>query len=72
MRPGGRLYIATDVPEYADHVRSIMKESIGWKLNNEIDHLPCVNGPSYRPITKYEKKAIDLSNRIWDFEYQFN
>mmetsp|Transcript_1582 Transcript_1582/g.1719 ORF Transcript_1582/g.1719 Transcript_1582/m.1719 type:complete len:269 (-) Transcript_1582:5-811(-) len=30
MRPGGRLYIATDVPEYADHVRSIMKESIGW------------------------------------------
>jgi tRNA G46 methylase TrmB len=39
MRSGGRLYIATDVPEYADHVRSVMKESEGWKLNKEIIYL---------------------------------
>lgn len=72
MRQGGLLRIATDVADYAEHVRTVMAASSGWKLNNLIEHLPCVNGPSYRPVTRYERKAIHLSNRIWDFEYIFN
>lgn len=71
MRPGGLLRIATDVQNYADHVCTIMESSPGWKLNAIVEHLPCVGGPSYRPVTKYEKKAIELSNKIWDFEYAF-
>lgn len=72
MRPGGLLHIATDVPDYAAHVQTVMDASVGWTLVNLVDHLPCVDGPSYRPVTKYERKAIELSNRIWDFEYVFN
>ena len=72
MRPGGLLHIATDVQDYADHVRTVMDSSPGWKLNTVVEHLPCVDGPSYRPVTRYEKKAIELSNKIWDFEYIFD
>ena len=71
MRPGGLLRIATDVPAYAEHVQSVLDASVGWKLNSMIEHLPGVDGPSYRPVTRYEKKAVDLSNRIWDFEYVY-
>ena len=71
MRSGGLLRIATDVPDYANHVRNVMDASSGWKLNNLMIHLPCIDGPSYRPVTRYERKAIELSNKIWDFEYIF-
>ena len=71
MRQGGLLRIATDVPDYAEHIRYVMDSSPEWRLKNLIEHLPCVGGPLYRPVTRYEKKAVDLSNWIWDYEYEY-
>ena len=71
MKQGGVLRIATDVPDYAEHVRHVMDSSPEWRLRNLIEHLPCVGGPSYRPVTRYEKKAVELSNWIWDYEYEY-
>ena len=72
MKSGGLLRIATDVPDYADHVLEVMDAASGWKLSKLMIHLPCIDGPSYRPVTRYERKAIELSNKIWDFEYVFS
>jgi tRNA G46 methylase TrmB len=71
MKQGGVLRIATDVPDYAMHVRHVMDSSPEWRLKNLVEHLPCVGGPSYRPVTRYEKKAVELSNWIWDYEYVY-
>lgn len=70
--PLGFLRIATDVEDYAQHVRSTIKNFPNWKLNNEISHRPCENIPFYRPITKYEMKAAEKGHSsVWDFEYQY-
>ena len=71
MRQGGVLRVATDVPDYAEHIKHVMDSSSGWSLRNLLEHLPGIGGPSYRPVTRYEKKAVDLSNWIWDFEYEY-
>jgi tRNA (guanine-N7-)-methyltransferase len=72
LKPQGLLRVATDVEEYAVYVRDLLSKQPNWKLNVEINHPPCVGGPNWRPVTKYEYRAKDLGHSIWDFEYQFS
>ena len=69
LKTNGKLRIATDVREYAQHVKTIMAMFPQFRLNFESEHPPCTDIPSWRPITKYERRAVDLGNSVWDFEY---
>lgn len=72
LKPKGLLRIATDVSDYAQHVRDVMAGfSSEFQLVVDNEHPPCVNGPSTRPVTKYEKRAAELGNMVWDFEYRY-
>jgi tRNA (guanine-N7-)-methyltransferase len=71
MKDGAVLRIATDVEDYASYVRDIMNQQKAFQLLNEVCHPPCVGGPDYRPVTKYERRAIELGHQIWDFEYKY-
>ena len=70
LKAKGKLRIATDVMEYAQHVKTVMTMFPQFHLNYESAHLPCQDGPSWRPITKYERRAVELGNMVWDFEYE--
>ena len=70
LKSGGLLRVATDVGDYADHVRAVMANETDFRLVAECVHPPCVNVPPYRPVTKYERRAADLGHpSVWDFEY---
>ena len=70
LENGGILRIATDVEEYAEHVKASISHhnaistSNKFNLFQELKHLPCENVPSYRPITTYERKAADTNNEL--------
>ena len=70
LKPHGKLRIATDVMDYAQHVKTVMAMFPQFRLNFESNHPPCQDGPTWRPITKYERRAVELGNMIWDFEYE--
>jgi len=70
MKSKGKLRIATDVKDYAQHVTTVMMTFPQFHLNYESEHIQCQDGPSWRPITKYESRAVELGNKVWDFEYE--
>lgn len=73
MKENGLLRIATDVESYALHVKSLMETRLFWSMNHEIKTTESNSGarPAYRPVTKYESRAFELGNSVWDFEYEF-
>ena len=68
LYPDANLYLATDVKEYADHMRAILESDETWK--NQASGFSI--RPVWRPITKYEQKAMDDNGTIYDlwFRYQ--
>ncbi|CAL4044038.1 tRNA (guanosine(46)-N7)-methyltransferase TrmB [Buchnera aphidicola] len=65
---GGILHIATDCQYYADSVIEIIKFIPGYKnLSQENNYIP---RPVFRPITKFEKKAIFLKNSVFDLIFK--
>mmetsp|Transcript_64297 Transcript_64297/g.158223 ORF Transcript_64297/g.158223 Transcript_64297/m.158223 type:complete len:249 (-) Transcript_64297:2673-3419(-) len=70
VRPGGLLRIATDVEAYAQHVQGVLSGMEGvWRLAIKDEHAPC-QGPEWRPITRYERRAAELGHRVWELEYR--
>jgi len=41
-----------------------------WQLVNELNHPAGLNGPSYRPVTHYERKAAEAGRPVVDLEYR--
>jgi tRNA (guanine-N7-)-methyltransferase len=72
LRPGGIIRIATDVEDYAKHVDSVFTyHGCLWKCLDKVVSQPTeMFKTRIRPITKYEKRALDLGHRVWDFVYQ--
>ncbi len=61
----GRLFVATDSENYAESIAEVVDQSSTW-LN--------LSGPrrtspraTLRPITKFERKAIEAGSRVYDF-----
>jgi tRNA (guanine-N7-)-methyltransferase len=68
LRPGGRLHVATDVPEYFAHIRELLdgrpelkrlwaEEQTGPPRADEI-------------LTNFERKAREKGGSVWRAEYQ--
>ena len=66
--PNTNLYLATDVEEYAKHMKSTIESDNQWSNQST----GFAKRPSWRPITKYERKALDRRDVIYDlwFCYQ--
>lgn len=63
LGPNGKLHIATDWKNYAEWIEEIMKE------NPIFLRLP-ENTPHQRPMTKFEKRGLELGHGVWDLQYR--
>jgi tRNA (guanine-N7-)-methyltransferase len=61
ITPGGRLHLATDWAEYADQMLAVC--SAEALLHNESTALDWVHRPEWRPVTKFESRAL-VADRV--------
>ena len=67
LKPHGRLFIATDWAELAEHVLNICDNTPGlYNLAGKGNATP---RPAWRPLTKFEQRGKRLEHPVWDFAY---
>ena len=64
LQPGGRLHLATDWEEYAEHMMEVMSGHKGFE-NSAGEYLYSPR-PEYRPTTKFERRGEKLGHGVWD------
>jgi len=62
LKPGGYLHVATDWQEYAEWILEILQAEPQLE-NTATDYAP---KPDYRPLTKFEKRGLNLGHGVWD------
>ena len=66
MRPGGALWLATDVDDYPDHARRVLAAE-GWAEAPCAEVLASARCPPWRrPSTKYERDGIAAGRDVCD------
>ena len=67
LKSHGRLFIATDWEDYAEHIREVVDRHPGFvTLAGNGGYAP---RPRWRPVSRYERRAMDLGHRIQEFAY---
>lgn len=61
LAPGGLLHVATDWPEYADHIAAVVAGS---------GRFATAAAGADRPRTRFEARGERLGNPIWEARYQ--
>ncbi|MBZ0304244.1 MAG: tRNA (guanosine(46)-N7)-methyltransferase TrmB [Anaerolineae bacterium] len=69
LKPEGRLYLATDIHDYAVMAADLLAATPG--LDNRLD-TPWANTMDGRVVTKYERKARQEGRACYYFAYQRN
>ena len=64
MAPGATLHVATDVDEYAEHVRNVVASDARWTCSVDVDARP-----AWRPETMYERRGLDRGRTITDLSF---
>jgi tRNA (guanine-N7-)-methyltransferase len=64
LKPGGRLHLATDWENYAEHMLAVMAGVP--QFNSEAGPRQYSPRPDYRPLTKFEKRGQRLGHGVWD------
>lgn len=62
MKANGKLHIATDWKNYAEWIEDIIGRSPHFTRLAQ-------NTPHNRPMTKFEKRGLDLGHGVWDMIY---
>jgi tRNA (guanine-N7-)-methyltransferase len=62
LKAGAYLHVATDWQEYAEWVLEVLNAE-PLLQNPAADYAP---RPAYRPLTKFEKRGINLGHGVWD------
>ncbi|MGQ0658671.1 MAG: tRNA (guanosine(46)-N7)-methyltransferase TrmB [Chromatiales bacterium] len=70
LRSHGRLFIATDWDDYAQHVVELMQKSPGFV--NLAAPAVWAPRPRWRPLTRYEQRAISSGRAVRDLAYGCN
>ncbi|MBI3222240.1 MAG: tRNA (guanosine(46)-N7)-methyltransferase TrmB [Nitrosomonadales bacterium] len=65
-RRGGYIHVATDWQDYAAQVLRVLSEEPLLR-NTATDYAP---RPDYRPLTKFEKRGINLGHGVWDLVFE--
>ena len=65
-RRGGYIHVATDWQDYAEQVLAVLSAEPLLE-NTAADYAP---RPAYRPLTKFEKRGINLGHGVWDLVFK--
>jgi tRNA (guanine-N7-)-methyltransferase len=69
---GGRLHLATDWADYAEHMQSVLDSASGWR--REAQHEAHDEAPTSRPAwridTHFERRGVRLGHGVWDLVYE--
>ena len=68
LKPGGCLHMATDWQDYAEYMaRELMQDTRYLNRGNDDGYSP---KPVYRPITRFEKRGVNLGHGVWDLIFE--
>jgi len=67
LRPGGTLHLATDWPDYAEHMLQVMEAADGF--TNTAGPGKWLPRPAWRPETKFERRGLKLGHPVHDLLY---
>jgi len=70
LKPKARVHIATDWEEYALHIQEVFSE-ISQFINIEKNNAFTLR-PEWRPITKFERRGINLGHHSYDLVYHLD
>ena len=62
LKPGAYLHCATDWQEYAEQMLAVLGAEPALR-NSAAGFAP---RPGYRPLTKFEKRGLNLGHGVWD------
>ena len=68
LKIGGRLHMATDWHNYAEHMLEVMGSAEGYRNTSESGDY--VTRPDYRPLTKFERRGQRLGHGVWDLVFE--
>jgi tRNA (guanine-N7-)-methyltransferase len=66
LKPGGYIHVATDWQDYAEQVLRVLNAE-PLLQNTVAGYAP---RPDYRPLTKFEKRGINLGHGVWDLVFK--
>jgi len=69
LKPGGRLHLATDWEDYAQHMLEVLETTAG--LRNAAGPGGFAPRPDYRPLTKFERRGQRLGHGVWDLIFEY-
>src|SRR5690242_10168205 len=64
---GGRLHLATDWADYAEHMQSVLDHAPDWRRHAE--HAAPASRPAWRIDTHFERRGQKLGHGVWDLIY---
>ena len=67
LKPGGYLHCATDWQPYAEQILEVLSAE-PLLANTSPDGYAAK--PDYRPLTKFERRGIQLGHGVWDVVFQ--
>ena len=62
----GAFHLATDWEDYAEHIDALIGSQKCFRLTERRVH--CGDNPLDRPMTKFEKRGLQLGHKIWDWQ----
>jgi tRNA (guanine-N7-)-methyltransferase len=65
---GGRLHLATDWADYAEHMQSVLDNASGWR--RQAQHDASASRPAWRIDTHFERRGVRLGHGVWDLVYE--
>lgn len=68
LQPGGRLNIATDWANYAEHIDEVLSQSDRFRCVERREHDG--EAPLDRPRTKFEARGLRKGHRICDWSFE--
>ncbi len=68
VQPGGRLHLATDWAEYAEHMHSVLEVAPRWRADPR--HASPTERPPWRIETHFERRGLRLGHGVWDFVHE--
>ena len=65
---GGRLHLATDWADYAEHMHSVLDAAPRWRADPR--HASPTDRPPWRIETHFERRGLRLGHGVWDFVHE--
>jgi tRNA (guanine-N7-)-methyltransferase len=68
VAPGGRLHLATDWADYAEHMHTVLEAAPAWRVDPH--HAAAGVRPPWRTETHFERRGLRLGHGVWDFVHE--